>query len=71
MRAGGYAPAEYYTVDLVRSSLNPVGGMDAGLGHGGFGPPPPQHGDVGFDPLKAFNVVRCPPECSCSALHPF
>jgi hypothetical protein len=49
-------------VDLVRSSLNPVGGMDAGLGPGGFGAPPQQqHSDVGFDPLKAFNVVRCPP----------
>ena len=64
--AGGFAPAEYYTVDLVRSSLNPVGGPTAAGGYGLPGLPQPplqphqQHGDIGFDPLKVFNVVRGP-----------
>ena len=71
-RAGGFALAEYYTVDLVRSSLNPVGGLGVPAAGGGYGtpgpaslpgfpqPPPPPRGDdcVGIDPLKAYNVVR-------------
>ena len=54
-------------MDLVRSSLNPVGGLGAPGAGGVYGrpgparfppPPPPGDGGVGFDPLKAFNVVR-------------
>ena len=62
-------------MDLVRSSLNPVGGLDGPGAGGGYGrpgpagfpgfpqpppPPPPGDGGVGFDPLKVFNVVRAP-----------
>jgi hypothetical protein len=61
-RAGGFAPAEYYTVDLVRSSLNPLGSVDpAAYNRPGLMPMPmQQQGEIGFDPLKVYNVVRRP-----------
>ena len=56
-------------MDLVRSSLNPVGALGAPGAGGGYGRPGPARfpgfsqplsgdGGVGFDPFKAFNVVR-------------